>query len=98
MHRVKAGGVAMQHGNEVDHGLVALHGAGQGSSVVHIHLQHRQAGQHLHALGVLALAGGHSNLPASANQLFTHMGTDKTGATEDEDGCHGGVLLGSGWV
>lgn len=52
MGLVKRGGIAVQDGDQIDHGVVPGNGLGQGVRVMHIHLQHGQARQQLNPLRI----------------------------------------------
>ena len=83
----------MQDGHQVHHRVVPRHGTGQGGFVMHVEFQHGEPGQRDHVTGVVAAPGGHRDLPAFAHQFFTHMGTDKTCATQNQYFFHDFTLV-----
>ena len=94
VHPVKACGRAVQYGHQVNHRVHASHGFGERRLVMHIAFQHGQARQMLHFAGVDRAPGGDADAKARAHQLFTHMGTDKTGAAQDQNMFHAGNCSG----
>jgi hypothetical protein len=64
---------------------------------MHIKLLHGKTRQMHDGFGIDGTPRRHSYLPALADQLFTHMGTDKAGTTENNDFFHGVMMRLKRW-
>ena len=83
MHLVKRGLCAMQYGHQVDDGILPVRCTLQCHRVVHIQFQHRSRRQMHQVVRIAGAAGGDSDIPASAHQLFTNMAADKAGTAQN---------------
>ena len=71
---------AMQDSHEVDHRIVPRQQSGQLRRIMHIGLNHRDHGEHLHRTSG-QVTGGHRDVQACAVERFTHMAADKAAST-----------------
>ena len=80
MNVFKTGFGAIQNGNQIDHGIVPGHQAGQISFAVNRGFENGQARQILNASGMAGAPCGHRDLPAQSGQLLAYLSADKTTA------------------
>jgi hypothetical protein len=70
----------VQHGNQIDNGIVPGHQASQISFAVNRGFENGQARQILNASGMAGAPCGHRDLPAQSGQLLAYLSADKTTA------------------
>ena len=68
VHLLEALLVAMQHRNQVDHGIVPGHELGERGVIERAGFQHGQAWQGLHGAGMVGAARGHRHAVTRAHQ------------------------------
>jgi hypothetical protein len=75
----------VEHADEADHGIDAVHQAGQRGGVEDVGFDHFGARQDAQVAGMGEPAGWHDQADAVTGEAFCDRGADKTTAANEED-------------